>query len=153
MYGRHMPKNADGAANGDRPPGRFGRHAAAIVLAGLWISLNEFLRNQLVLAAAWQHHYHGLGLTFPAAPLNGAVWGVWSLGLAALITGLAPRFSWRATAALGWFGGFGLMWLVIGNMGVLPLAILPVAVPWSAAECAGAAWIARRILRARAATH
>ena len=38
------------------------------------------------------------------------------------------------------------MWIVIGNLDVLPLALLPVAVPWSLIEVALAVLIARRII-------
>lgn len=37
--------------------------------------------------------------------------------------------------------GFVLMWLVIGNMAVLPFGILPVAIPLSALEVIVAAFI------------
>ena len=38
------------------------------------------------------------------------------------------------TTALAWFVGFVLMWLVTWNMGVLPVAILPLAIPLSLLE-------------------
>jgi hypothetical protein len=41
--------------------------------------------------------------------------------------------------------GFVLMWMVIGNLGVLPAAILPVAVPLSMLEAFGAAWIIKKL--------
>ena len=49
------------------------------------------------------------------------------------------------TAIITWSMGFVLMWLVIGNMGVLPLSILPIAVPWSMVEVLGAVFIVKRL--------
>jgi hypothetical protein len=121
------------------------RTALAVVAAGAWVGANEFLRNQLVLSANWAAHYGSLRLQFPASPVNGAVWGLWSLLFAAAVVILSRRFGLLATAALAWFVGFLLMWIVIGNLGVLPIGILGVAIPWSLAECFGAAWIAQRL--------
>ncbi|MFN8351119.1 MAG: hypothetical protein U0U25_06615 [Flavobacteriales bacterium] len=120
------------------------RSLLAILAATAWIALNEFVRNQLVLLDQWTVHYAALGLSFPAEPLNGAVWGIWSLAFTGVILVLAKRFSLLETAALAWSIGFVLMWLVIGNLAVLPLNILPIAIPWSLVEAFGAAWIVKR---------
>jgi hypothetical protein len=42
--------------------------------------------------------------------------------------------------------GFVLMWIVTGNLNVLPFGLLPVAVPWSVVEVILAALIAQRIM-------
>ena len=120
------------------------RSLLAILAATAWIALNEFVRNQLVLLDQWTAHYAALGLSFPVEPLNGAVWGIWSLAFAGVILVLAKRFSLLETAALAWSIGFVLMWLVIGNLSVLPSSILPIAIPWSLVEAFGAAWIVKR---------
>ena len=39
------------------------------------------------------------------------------------------------------------MWIVIGNLNVLPVGLLPVAVPWSLVEMALAVVIAQTIIR------
>ncbi|MBL7938475.1 MAG: hypothetical protein JNL43_03870 [Flavobacteriales bacterium] len=121
------------------------RPVLAILAATVWISINEFVRNQLVLVDQWTAHYSAMGLSFPAAPINGAVWGLWALLFAVVIFILARRFSLLHTAALAWSIGFVLMWVVIGNLGVLPFSILPVAVPWSIVEAFGAAWVVKKI--------
>lgn len=114
-----------------------------IVSGAVWISLNEFVRNEVVLKSYWVNHYAGLGFTFPSDPINGALWGLWSLVMAVVFFLLAQKFSYRDTFLTGWVAGYVAMWLVIGNLGVLPLAILPVAVPWSIAEALGAAYLVR----------
>jgi hypothetical protein len=118
-----------------------------IVLATLWISLSEFVRNEFLLQDYWTTHYAGLGLVFPAEPINGALWGLWSLLFAVFIYFLSRRFSLLETTAISWFAGFVLMWVVTGNMGVLPLGILWFAVPLSMLEAFLASLIVHRLSR------
>ena len=117
----------------------------SILLATLWISLSEFFRNQLVFGYLWVAHYQSLGLTFPAAPINGAMWGLWSLLFAVELYILAQKFSLVKTALLGWLSAFVMMWVTIGNLGVLPFALLWYAVPLSLLETFVAAWIIKKI--------
>jgi hypothetical protein len=121
------------------------RTPLAVVAAAAWIATSEFVRNQFLLQDHWVGHYATLGLTFPAEPLNGAVWGLWSLFLAAAITVIARRFTFKETVALAWLMGFVLMWLVIGNLGVLPVVILSIAIPLSLLEVIVATWIIRKL--------
>lgn len=118
-----------------------------IAAATMWISFSEFVRNQFLIQSYWTAHYQSLGLTFPAEPINGAVWGVWSLAFAIVIYILLTKFSFAQTVLLGWVIGFLLMWLVIGNLGVLPFGILPIALPLSVLEVFVAAWIIQRLTR------
>ena len=121
------------------------RPLLAILATTVWISLNEFLRNQLVLIDHWTQHYAAMGLTFPGEPINGAVWGIWSLCFAVAIFFMARRFSLLETSVLAWGVGFVLMWLVVGNLGLLPMSILPYAIPWSMVEAFGAVWIVKKL--------
>ena len=127
------------------------RPILAILAATVWISVNEFLRNQLILIDHWTDHYASMGLAFPGEPVNGAVWGLWSLCFAVAIFMIKRRFSLLETTAIAWGVGFVLMWLVIGNMAVLPLGILPVAIPWSMVEAFGAVWIVKKLARGEGA--
>ena len=121
------------------------RPLLAILATTVWISLNEFVRNQLVLIDHWTAHYTSMGLTFPGEPINGAVWGIWSLCFAVAIFFMARRSSLLETGALAWGAGFVLMWLVVGNLGMLPMSILPYAIPWSLVEAFGAVWIVKKL--------
>jgi hypothetical protein len=114
-----------------------------ILLATIWISISEFIRNTFLVHNYWTEHYRNLGLTFPEMPINGAIWGIWSLFFAIGIFIISQRFSLLQTTLLSWFVGFVLMWLVIGNMGILPLGILPLAIPLSLLE----AFIATLIIK------
>lgn len=125
----------------------FPRTILPIFLATLWISLSEFVRNEVLLASYWTTHYENLGLVFPSAPTNGAIWGLWSLCFAIGIYILSKRFSLTETTLLAWFLGFVLMWLVTGNMAVLPFGILPMAVPLSLLETFLAAFIIKKMTR------
>lgn len=121
------------------------RWLLAVLLATVWIGANEFLRNQVLFIKLWVHHYLALGLQFPADAANGAVWGIWSLVFASVIATITRRFNFAESLALAWVVGFVMMWLVIGNLGVLPFGMLWFAVPLSLLEAAGAVYICTRI--------
>lgn len=116
-----------------------------ILIATIWISISEFVRNEFILKHYWTDHYQSLGLVFPSEPVNGAVWGIWSLCYAVAIFIIAKKFSLTETFLLSWFIGFVLMWLVIGNMGVLPVGLLYLAVPLSLLEAFLASFIVKKI--------
>ena len=120
------------------------RTVLPILLSGIWISLSEFIRNEFLFKDYWIDHYNSMGLTFPSEPLNGAVWGVWSLLFATFIYIIYKRFSLWETVGIAWLGGFVLMWIVTGNMAVLPFRILYFAIPLSLLEVYVAAWIIRK---------
>ena len=117
----------------------------AILLAFLWISISEFARNEFILKSYWTKHYESLGLIFPSSPINGAIWGIWSLAFSITIYLISKKFSLSETVFISWFAGFVLMWLVIGNMGVLPFSILYVAVPLSLLEVFLASFIIKKL--------
>jgi hypothetical protein len=112
-----------------------------ILLATIWISISEFLRNQFVLKSLWTDHYTSLGLIFPAEPVNGAMWGVWSLLFAITIFAISRKFNLLQTTFLSWFTGFVLMWVVLWNMNVFPVEILWLAFPLSLLEAFLASFI------------
>jgi hypothetical protein len=122
-----------------------GRSIAAIAAAWVWVGFSEFLRNQLLFAQLWVDHYRSLGLEFPNAPLNAALWMLWALVFVIVVWVLSRRFALVPTMILAWVIGFVLMWLVIGNLGVLPFGLLWFAVPLSMIEAAGAAVLVAKI--------
>lgn len=123
----------------------FKRNILPVLLAAAWISLSEFVRNEWLLKSYWLEHYSAMGLIFPAEPVNGAVWGLWSLLFAAAIFVISKKFSLPQTTLLAWFTGFVLMWVVTGNMGVLPFGILVYAIPLSLLEAYLAALIIKKL--------
>ena len=122
------------------------RTVLPVSAATMWISISEFARNQFIVQSYWTSHYHSLGMEFPSHPLNGAVWGIWSLLFAVAIFVLSKKFSLVQTTLISWFLGFVMMWVVIGNLGVLPFGILPYAIPLSLLESFVAAWIIKKLI-------
>ncbi len=116
-----------------------------IFASTIWISVSEFVRNDELVKSQWVAHYQTLGLTFPNTASNGLVWGLWSLAFAILIYIILQKFSLLQTIFISWFAAFVLMWLTIGNLGVLPYGILWAAIPLSLLETAIAAWITMRL--------
>ena len=116
-----------------------------VLLATIWISVSEFLRNEFLVKSYWTSHYERLGIVFPSEPMNGAIWGLWSLLFAVAIFILSKKFSLWQTAFLSWFVGFVLMWVVIGNLGVLPSGLLFIAVPLSILEAFLASLIVKKL--------
>jgi hypothetical protein len=115
-----------------------------LTLAGLWITLSEFLRNEILFKSYWVAHYAALGLHFETLPLNGILWTAWSFGLAFLIQQLLRKFTFAGAVGLAWLAAFALMWITAYNLQVLPLGLLFFAVPLSGLEVAVAAVILRR---------
>ena len=115
-----------------------------VLLATAWISLSEFARNEYLLQSKWIRHYADMGLVFPAEPVNGMVWGLWSLLFAIAIYWLSRKFTIVQTALFLWFTGFLMMWVVTGNLGVLPFSILGWAIPLSLLETFVATWLVTR---------
>lgn len=116
-----------------------------ILLSTIWISISEFIRNELLFKSYWVDHYNSLGLVFPSEPINGAMWGVWSLVFAIAIYIVSKKFSMLQTFLLMWVVGFVMMWIVIGNMGVLPFSLLLFAVPLSLLEVFLAVFISKKL--------
>ncbi|MEE4258299.1 MAG: hypothetical protein V2I62_00945 [Bacteroidales bacterium] len=116
-----------------------------ILLTTVWISLSEFVRNEFIVKNYWTDHYNSLGLVFPTEPINGVLWGIWSLLFAISIFIIAKKFTLLQTTLLSWFVGFVLMWVVIGNMGVLPTGILFAAIPLSLLEAFLATFIIKKM--------
>lgn len=116
-----------------------------VLLATIWISISEFVRNEFLVKSYWIEHYKELGLVFPSEPSNGVVWGIWSLLFAISIIIIAKKFSLVQTFMLSWFVGFVLMWVVIGNLSVLPIGLLSLAIPLSLLEVFVAALIIKKL--------
>jgi hypothetical protein len=127
------------------------RSVLPVAAAAFWISLSEFLRNEALFKAYWIDHYAAMDLPFPDAPLNNAAWGLWSLVVAIILRILISRFSSAQAALLGWFAVFIPMWITIGNLGVLPWGLLPIAVPLSLVEAAVAVWVLHALMHRRGA--
>ena len=121
----------------------FKKEILPIFLAFLWISVSEFARNEFLVKSYWVDHYDSLGMVFPSDPVNGAMWGLWSLLFAIAIFILSKKYSLLQTTFFAWFMAFVMMWVVVGNLGVLPFGLLYIAAPMSLLEAFIAAYIVR----------
>ncbi|MDD2721114.1 MAG: hypothetical protein PHH47_07395 [Gallionella sp.] len=121
------------------------RTIAAIALTGIWVNASEFLRNEWLLKSYWTDHYRSLGLTFPSAPVNGMAWLIWGFLSALALFLVSRRFGVVQTALLCWLMTFMMMWLVVGNLHVLPDGLLAFAVPLSLLESLVGAAICRKL--------
>ena len=113
--------------------------------AGIWITVSEFLRNEILFKNYWVEHYGSLGLKFATLPINGLLWMVWSFALAFMICKLLEKFSFHETMILAWLSAFVMMWITIYNLQVLPILLLIPAIPLSLVEVIVAGWIIKRL--------
>jgi len=114
-----------------------------VFLTGLWINFFEFFRNELLLKSFWTDHYTAIGMPYPGEWYNGLIWVIWGFIFAYAMLRIYKKHSFARGICLSWLVGFVLMWLVVGNLGTLPLGILPYAIPMSIFEV----WVAFVILR------
>lgn len=121
------------------------RRFTAIALTGVWVNASEFFRNELLLKSYWLDHYRAMGLVFPSEPQNGMVWMVWGFLFALALFLVSRKFDLLQTALLCWLMTFVLMWLVIGNLHVLPGGLLIYAIPLSLLESFVGAYICRKL--------
>ncbi len=106
----------------------------AVVLAGIWITFSEFIRNELLFKSYWVDHYRALDLEFNTFLINGIFWLLWSFILAYIIFTFLKRFSFWRSLLTAWLAAFVMMWLALYNLQVLPLKLLLFAVPLSLLE-------------------
>ena len=113
------------------------RNLLAFLASGVWISISEFTRNELVFKAFWIEKFNSMGLVFPSEPINNALWGLWSFMLSGLIVFLSSKLRLLETIIVTWLMAFTMMWVVIGNLNVLPSGLLLFAMPWSSFQPKG----------------
>jgi hypothetical protein len=118
----------------------------AVVVSGVWMNLSEFVRNEFVIKHVWVKGFEEIGLSFPSAPINGVVWVIWTFIFCAVLTVLNMKFNALKSTVICWVTGFGLLWIAMWNIGILPKGLLYWAVPWSFVEVYVAAFICNRIV-------
>ena len=123
----------------------FKKTVLPVLLAGIWVNLSEFLRNEFLLKEYWTNHYAQMNQTFPSEPVNGIIWMIWGFMFAIVVFILSRKFNLLQTTLLSWFVGFVLMWLVIWNLNVLPIGIMYFAFPLSLLEAFLASWICHKL--------
>lgn len=97
----------------------------------LILLLSEGIRNGYLLRTHWVEHFDAMGLVYPEDSINNLMWGVWIVGLALIMTYLSGKLSVMANAIIVWSIAYELTFVAMWNYEVLPLSVLPIAVPWS----------------------
>ena len=120
------------------------RYFLAILFAGIWMNVSEFIRNELLIKHIWVNGFSRIGLPFPSEPVNGAIWGLWAFIFVSVIAWLTTKFDVLKSTIISWVIGFVLLWIAMWNMGILPTGLLSWAAPWSFVEVYVAAFICRR---------
>lgn len=100
-----------------------------ILLTGIWINVSITIGWIIILERYWIEKYESLNLIFPTGMTNNIVWMLWGFMLATLIFFLSKKFNLIQTTIIAWFAAFLMMWVLVGNIGVLPTGMLWFNVP------------------------
>ena len=122
------------------------RSMLALLLTGLWINISETIRWELLVKAYWVDFFDSFGHVLPEQAINLVIWVIWGFSVALVIYVLSRKFSLIHTTLLAWCALFVLLWLVLWNLGILPITILAIVIPWSFVEVFVAAWICKKLL-------
>lgn len=95
----------------------------------------------------WIEHYEQLGLTFPGEALNMVTWMIWGFLYATLIFILAKKFNLLQTMLIVWSAVFFMMWIVVWNVGILPVDMLGYNIPLSLLEAYIAVLICKALIK------
>ncbi len=72
-------------------------------------------------------------------------WMIWGFLFASTIFILLKKFAILQTTLLSWFVAYGMMWVIVWNVGVLPTGILWINVPLSIFEAFVGTLICKRL--------
>ena len=115
-----------------------------ILLTGIWINISETIRWILIVESYWINHYQEMGLVFPTGIWHGMIWMIWGFIFAVVIFILSKKFTLLQTTFLSWFSVFVMLWIVLGNVNMLPAGMLWIVIPLSFLETLIGAWICKR---------
>ena len=100
-----------------------------ILLIGLWINISITIGWMLVLESYWIEKYQSLNLIFPTGLITNITWAIWGFMLATVIFILSKKLTVLQNTILSWFVAFGMMWVIVWNIGVLPTVMLLFNIP------------------------
>ena len=121
----------------------FKKTIAPILLTGIWINIFETLRWEFLVKSYWLEHYEKLDMIFPTEMTNNFIWMTWGFMFAITIFLLSRKFTLIQTTIFSWFVAFVMLWTVIWNIGMLPVAMLWILAPLTLFE----AFIGARICK------
>ena len=100
-----------------------------ILLIGLWINISITIGWMLILESYWVEKYQSLNLVFPTGLINNITWAIWGFMLASVIFILSKKLTVIQNTILSWFVAFGMMWVILWNIGVLHTRMLLFNIP------------------------
>ena len=124
---------------------QFKKSILPILVTGIWINIFETVRWVLFVEAYWVEYYQNLNLVFPTGPVSGLVWMIWGFCFATIIFILSRKFTLLQTTLLSWFVVFGMLWVVLWNIDILPIGYLWFVIPLSLFEAYIGALICKKL--------
>jgi len=118
-----------------------------ILITGIWINVSETVRWMLIIESYWIEKYQGLNLTFPNETINMFMWMIWGFFFATTIFILSKKYSLIQTTIFSWFVAFAMMWVIVWNIGVLPIEMLWYNIPLSLLEAFIGALICKNLFK------
>ena len=118
-----------------------------IFLTGIWINISETVKWEFLIKGYWIEHYQNLNLIFPTELINNITWMIWGFLYATIILYLSKKFSLIQTTLISWLAVFIMMWVVVWNIGILPVELLWSNVPLTLIETFIAVLICKRLLK------
>ncbi|MDX5586238.1 MAG: hypothetical protein QNK20_15220 [Aureibaculum sp.] len=117
-----------------------------IIITGIWINISETIRWIFLIEPYWAEQYQKLNITFPNEKINLIVWMIWGFLFGITIFVLSKKYNLFQTTIFSWFVAFAMMWLIVWNIGVLPIRMLWLNIPLSLLETFIGAYICKSYL-------
>jgi hypothetical protein len=124
---------------------RFKKVFLPTLVAGIWINLSETARWLLGARPSWVERYESLNLVLPDGPVTNLIWMIWGFLFAFIVYLLSKKHGLFQTTLIAWVSIFVSLWIVLWNVGILPVNMLWFVAPLSLIETFIAAWICRKM--------
>ena len=118
-----------------------------VLLTGIWLNISGTVKWLFLLESYWIEKYETLNLVFPTGIINNTTWMIWGFLFAVMIFILSKKFNLLQTALLSWLAAYGMMWVLVWNIGVLPTGMLWINIPLSLLDAFIGALICKRFQR------
>jgi hypothetical protein len=116
-----------------------------ILLTGIWLNISGTVKWIFLIESYWIEKYSALGIVLPTGLINNITWMIWGFLFATTILILSKKFNLIQTTLLSWFVAYGMMWVIVWNVGVLPTGMLWINVPLSLFETFVGALICKKL--------
>jgi len=116
-----------------------------VLVTGIWVNISETIRWELLIKLYWIEYYQNLNLDFPVELTNNLAWMTWGFLVALVVFILSRKFTLMQTAVISWLALFVMLWIVLGNINILPMEIIKFVVPLSLLEVFVASWICQKL--------